>query len=460
MYRLLASFLLLFSFSSHALIELGKSNFDAYGTFPKYCSSVEQCYTFFPDEFTSGSSTFYRCQSSTKGNGSIRVDYKRFHECPSPTSSGGITAISFIISETDEEGCFSSQECFPVAKEECSADGKELKEYTYISPNTFTKECSDTPDASKECENTIISYCANNFGMASSSYTDDGAGTTSCTGVCTDGSNAAPDPDCNLANNYCDVPDPDSDLDFGSGGTGSSVGDSSSTTADTEHDIDYDADGSSSDSVSSMSSLQGDKLINEVIATRNDNTTNLASTSKTTNETIVEKSDDISSTVSNSANGIIDAVNDITPFYDGNIVDAIKDLNSGSNNDGVIGAIDSLSDEFKRGFDTKYTSDRTYENLDEILFGQPRIDHLVSSTTILESQIRVLNHEFSTSLKSKVNFQNSSNGYQANNLDIGKWGSFDVSISRFAEFFGGIGNIIYFLASITALSIVLGGVKL
>jgi hypothetical protein len=365
--------------------------------------------------------------------------------------------------------CSSNDECLFYAKGLCKAAEEDLMNFQYIGTPTldkFTHECGSEPDPDNDCRNDIVAQCSNHLGASSHSYTDDGNGNTQCSGICNDGTDAEAETACTVANRYCGGDIPPSDLDFDSAGTGSDGGSSSETTTDkdAENDIDYEPDGSGSSASENggMSSLQGDKLINEVVKSRNDNTDNLASTTDTTNQTIVEKSDDIQETISNSANGIIDAINNDTPFYDGNIVDAINGIDGGDLDDtGIIDAIDGLGDKLD-GLDSNYDSQGFNSHADawgQSMFGTGKIQTLQSQIVDLRAGIDGENRSFKTTLNAYVNFSSQANGYQANNLDLGKWGSHDISLARFAEYFGGLANIVYFLASITALTIVLGGVK-
>lgn len=361
--------------------------------------------------------------------------------------------FSFTQKEIDDEVCSSSSECYALSVLDCSTAGQVLSDFEYIDKGNYTYSCSDgPPNAEDLCKQKVTEACVNNFWLGSFSFVDLGNGSTSCDGVCTDGTplNDIDIPEeCTLSNNYCDVAENPSDLDFSGGGTGSSVGDSTTTTTadsdDVEHLIDYTPDGSTSDNLTGMSTLQGDKLINEVVKTRNDNTTNLVETTKNTNAVIVEKSDDISQTVSNAGNGIIDAVNGIAPFYDGNIVNAIDNLS------------ESIGDKLTGNSESFYTGIEGHEI--DTLFNEPSSHSYNMQTAVLRSEIDQLMTDYKGNLLSNFSFTSHTNGYQANTLDLVGWGSFDISMARFSDYFGGVGNVIYLLASLTALTILLGGGK-
>ena len=367
--------------------------------------------------------------------------------------------IVFTLTLFSLNSCSSEEQCKPIAEGICSAESKRMVDFNYISPNKFTYNCVEDTSEAQKCENTVTQQCSANGGLGSSNFLDSGNGSTSCSGVCGDGTiaDAAPDPDCSVAP-FCDVPDPDgnSDLDFGAGGSGSDVlpPSSSSGGGDAEHEIDYEPDGSTADSQTGMSTLQGDKLINEVVKNRNNNAEALVATTDSTNKTIVEKSDDIQNTLANSANGIIDAINGIDttgePFNDGNIVGGIDALGD------KIDDIDEKLDGLTGPYDTTPTESGTYKSL----FDVGSIDAWKTKINILKVDINSEMRGFKFDLKKTMSFTTTANGYAPNSLDLGQWGSHDISLSRFADFFGGVGNIIYFLASLTALSIVLGGIRL
>ena len=442
-------------------------------------SNIEECLGALPATVNSsvtGGNDFNKSNQSgvsVSGNVStVTVYYRKYN------NYAAVVSVVFRASFVDDGlVCSDREECFFYANNICQGESKLLTDFQYIGTpqaDNFTHSCSDTPkEPAEQCRDKIIQQCSNNLDMASSNYTDNGDGTTSCTGTCNDGTAAQEQCIPSLANNYCDVKDAPSDLDFGSGGSGSDVGSPSNTTTDpdTENDIDYEPDGSSSDSSTDMSSLQGDKLINEVVKSRNDNTENLASTTDTTNRTIVEKTDDIQRTISESANGIIDAVNNASPFYDGNIVDAINGIGSGGFDDsGIVDAvnglgtgidglgdkIDGLGDELGGTYQSDFGV-AEFSAYDTMFIGD---ETLTGLTNGLKASIGVENRLFINEVREKFNFTaGNSGGYQANNLDLGKWGSHDISLARFSEYFGGVGNVVYFLAALSALTIVLGGIK-
>jgi hypothetical protein len=94
------------------------------------------------------------------------------------------------------------------------------------------------------------------------------------------------------------------------------------------------------------------------------------------------------------------------------------------------------------------------------LFGTSQIAIVEAEILSLQDDIKLENNDFLALIKAKFSFDSSSSGYQTRMLDIGTWGSYDVSLSRFAEYFGGLANIVYFFAVLFSLYIVLSGVRI
>lgn len=471
MFRLFTFFLFLFSFDSLALHTFASAHNPPLSSL--YCTTSHPSTCSLPPEtvtkYYSNGKTFQRCEANGKytfERGRLYMNFTCFSEWAGIPDSD--VNRKYTIQLGGSDGCNTSEECFLLAKEDCKSQSKDLENYTFVGPNDYTHSCGTAPNPAQECEDRITAQCANNYGLGSSTYSDDGLGNFSCTGTCTDGTAAEDNCIETRENNYCDIVEPPSELDFSAGGTGSSVDPSTTTTEDTEHDVDYEADGSSLDPTAPFSSIQGDKLINEITATRNDNTKNLASTTETTNETIIEKSDDVSQTISNSANGVIDAINNITPFNDYGIVqgmeqfsvkvDNLADILGNLKEDVATGVGEGVSE----GLGGDFVSGSTSADFSayDTLFGDDSIAQLTELTETLKVSIETENGLFKSSLMDHLSFTSVNGGeYEQKNLDLSSWGSHDISMSRFSTFFGGLGNIIYFLAALTALTIVLGGFK-
>lgn len=470
MFRFLAFILLLFSFNSFA----GKYYFSSDVSFggvhmvsaDQICgSSMDECANSVPTSYSRIGNTYDYCGYSVVSSNSFKTNY-----LTNGTDCNDKYTVSIYKQVDDSNSCSNNSECFYEANQLCSASGQELKSFQYNAPDSYTYECGTPPDPRSECRDNIIQQCLSNLGMDSYNYQDDGMGGNSCSGICNDQTDAEDQCIETLANNYCDVVEPPSELDFSGGGSGSSVDPSTTTTEDNVNDIPYEADGSTADNLTGMTTLQGDKLINEVVKSRNDNTENLASTTETTNQTIVEKSDDIQNTISNSANGIIDAVNEIVPFYDGNIVDAINNIagsgGSDYNGQNVVDAIGGLGDKLTDisqalGTDFIHAVDGGNFSLYDSMFEAESRQELEAYIAGFKATIESESDGFYASLMNIISVSYpTSSAYEQKDLNLSGWGSFDISMSRFSFFFGGLGNIIYFLASMTALTIVLGGIRI
>jgi hypothetical protein len=125
--------------------------------------------------------------------------------------------------------------------------------------------------------------------------------------------------------------------------------------------------------------------------------------------------------------------------------------------DAVVSAINNSNDFLKSStVVSAYTDNFSPYNY---LFSDQQQTEQLAQVDAFKLAIETENQEFLATVKSKFTFTSSAQGYESRILDLSNWGSFDVSINRFAEHFGGIGNIVYFFASLLALSIVLSGVR-
>ena len=345
--------------------------------------------------------------------------------------------------------CSSKTECFALADKLCKQNSGQVDSFEFIGTGNYSYTCVPFVSPAQQCENQIVQECENHFGLSSSLLTDDGSGSTTCTGVCTDGTIPSDIVDCNVFP-YCDVAEDPSELDV-SGSFGSDVSDASTTTPNIIEEDNYTPDGTNTSET--MTGQQGDSLINAVNKSVNDNTENLASTTKTTNQTITEKSDDIISTLAITGDGIIDAVNRVNNY---GVIEAVNNL--GEKLDGL-----SSGDGSDSGYSSDYALNpevRSFTAYDA-LFTPTGITELEGSTDTLKDKIKIQNNVFKTQVLESFSIDDTSTGtYQARVLTLNKWGSHDISIARFVEFFGGVGNIVYFLAALSAAFIVLGGVKL
>ena len=468
MFRLLAFILFFISFSSFSQYFTVEGSLDG-SLIGRVCAAdnISSCYSLLPETYNGKPLFPSRTSDSSNPTRTHHTIIGRYKQCVTCSET------AFSISLTSILTCTSAEQCEPMADGQCTNE-QVMHDYNFTSADTFTFECADQLSDQQQCENTVTQQCSGNGGFATSNFIDNGEGSSSCSGTCGDGSvaGAGSEPDCieTPENNYCDIPDPggNSDIDFGSGGSGSDVLPPSSSSGDVEHDIDYEPDGSMADPTAPFSALQGDKLINEVVKSRNDNTENLVATTDTTNQTIVEKSDDISNTVSNSANGIIDAINDIPPFYDGNIVQGMEQFSVKIDNlADIFGNLKEDFGELKDDLDTDLGTDYVHTTQHasfasfDALFSADSGTQLEELVEGLQLVIKTESLNFQAALKDSVSIGSPSVGeYEQKSLELSGWGTFDISLSRFTALFGGLGNIIYFLAAMTAMTIVLGGIRL
>ena len=393
----------------------------------------------------------------------------------------------------DEPACSTDIECMAEASDKCIAIDEVLEVFNYISGSDYTYTCGIPETPEQECNSLMGQSCTIDSNLSFlNTYPLYNELTGSCDvycssepAVCTVDSSLYcipdpdsvpdPDPDCveTPENNYCDVAStPDTNLDFSdfdfSGDNGGATGSSTSgTSVDTPSlgnqyvdDLDYtatgkNADGTAFDPTTPFSALQGDVVINQLKRNSDDGAEFLSQMTQTTNATIVEKSDDISKNVLTAANGIIQAVNGIsTPtFDDTGIVNGVK-----SGTDKIADDLGLIKDSLGSG----YAPVSVAGNFDQYftLFD-------LDSRTLINNEIANLkllttteNDSFSASLRNSFSFDSvGSTGYEARSLDLGKWGTHDISISRFTDYFGGLGSIVYMLAALTSFTIVMGGIK-
>lgn len=431
--------------------------------------------------------TWYICEFEglvTSGGGKVYLPYKNGSECTTPT---GYSSVGFLFSGSAY--CQTSDECLILATQDCASMGEDLKDYEFLGVNDYPHSCGVQTTPEDDCYAQQAQSCSSSPSLNSyPSYIDDGFGNFTCSGYCsserqscslTSGlGDCIPDPDCvgTPENNFCDTstpPDTDLDVsntDFTGGSSGTSI-DSPVGGNQFVEDLDYIADGkaedgSALDPTSPFSALQGDVVINELRRNSDDNAQFVTETAKTTNLTIVEKSDDISSTVSAAANGIINAVNSVSTstFSDSAILSSISSLSTAvtAGTDKIDSGISALNSDLGSALGSDYVTSTiggdflAYDGLFNL-----------DSRTLIEEQIASLkllvateNDDFGAALRQNFSFSSSgSSGYEERFLDLGKWGSHDISMSRFADFFGGLGTIVYLLAALTSFVIVLGGIK-
>jgi len=103
-------------------------------------------------------------------------------------------------------------------------------------------------------------------------------------------------------------------------------------------------------------------------------------------------------------------------------------------------------------------SKETNNNLSS-LFSTEKITTLESENQQLETDIKNEITKVKSSLTDLFDFTPTHSGYSTNQLDLGLFGTHDVSLSRFSEYFPMIKTIVVYASLISALFIVLMGVK-
>jgi len=351
------------------------------------------------------------------------------------------------VTSNNDADCKDSPTCFALAKFDCTSQNKTIAAFQFNSPEDFSYSCDTPVDPVKQCEEQVIQQCSSNLGFASSSYEDDGNGNQTCSGTCNDGTAATEPEECTLFNNYCDEPQDDSVI---VGNTGTSVLPPTTGTPDPTTDTGYTPDGTA-DPTAPLSALQGDTLINEVIKSRNKNEKVLVDNTVSTNQTIVEKTDDVAQAILDSGNSTIDAINAQAPFYDGNIVDAINNLSGVGSGSAAENPMDGIT----------YTP----QSLGDVqtplhtLFNAQAISDIDAQTLVKQGQVSELLTATKNNLMSYFSV-NATSSYSVENLTLaGGWGTHNISISRFAENYLSLKSIIIMLATLGAFFIILGGVK-
>lgn len=345
--------------------------------------------------------------------------------------------------------CTTQSECLNDARSSCESNSQILVDFNFVGVGNYSFSCGDIVDPEFACHTQIAELCSANWGVESFTYTDNGDGTNSCTGVClnqqiVDTSNPA---NCTIENNYCDVTDDPSDIDFSDNGNADEFNpnidisspepDVYNSNLDENSDL-YNAD---LDATSGSTFAQSDKIISEIIELKNSNSFKSEDSAQAITSTIIAKSNDISSTISNSANGIIDAINDSTPFYDGNILNSLSDISSKIDSIGGDFSANTLPD--KEALNSLFTDSDNYQSL-------------ISSK---EQEYKDALLSFKNSLSNAFSINATHGEYSSNTLNFSKWGSYDVSVERFSEHFPVIRVIVIFMASLMAIVVVISGVR-
>jgi hypothetical protein len=370
------------------------------------------------------------------------------------------------------DGCTYS-ECQSIAENEneCESEGKELDTYEYVSTGSgdFTKTCKDLPpeepiNNAEECTDLANNQCYAHNGFSGNLTFDDGAtsGSVSCDYTCNDGTTGDKNgSNANDPNGICEANNPNdlADCDVADNVDPDCViGCGDAFTPDPTTDLDYNPDGTTSSDgtgTDGITTTQGDVLINEVIKLKNNNAEQIIKGSNKVVDAVesIDPNDKLSE--------LITAVKDNKPlpsdgsgnnFNDTNIVSSINSLQQSVNQ----GAADTVSAIEGNSLNNVIGNSLAYDtsNFDSVLSDTAQLDvNIAERQQTLKDNISL----YKSTLTSQLSFLTPmSNGYSTNNLVLSQ-GSYDVSWSRFSQYFSSIGTIVYALCALVALSILFAG---
>jgi hypothetical protein len=352
----------------------------------------------------------------------------------------------FMATLSGTDGC-NFNECKTIATQECSSLGSTLDQSTYVYRSTgdFDYSCnalSEEPiKSNEECEDHSNNQCNTRGSVSSFTFTDNGDSTYQCDFTCGDGTTG--DKNGTLAKDsdgICDPNDPNdlSDCDVSDNEDPNCVaGCGDAYTPDNSNDIEYTADGtnqSDGTGTDNVTNKQGDVLINEIIKLKNENA---EQTIKSKNAVVsaVEsidsnaKLDEVITAINNSGGGSDSAVYDDT-----NLINAVN--NNGFDNE-------------NSGLSNTYNSDNFVDSFLDV-------SQIQSEVGDAERALKLQLTQYKENLSAKFNLSVTGNGYKQTDLVLSQ-GTYDISWSRFSQYFASIGMILYALASLIALSIIFQG---
>ena len=383
--------------------------------------------------------------------------------------SNGTHRYTVTFSYNGTYGC-TFDDCKEIADDKCESANVDLKDFSWSPEDSgnYQMECGEPPEPepitnNEQCTTLAQNQCFSHGGLSTSNFTNNGDSTLSCDFVCNDGSEGdkygskakPPDGICNpndpndLAD--CDVADNvDPNCIFGCG---------DAYTPTYTPDIPYIPDGTTPAGTGNdgVTTTQGDVLINEVVNLRNSaaeqvivSKNAVVRTLETTNTNTIVKLQEVITTIENNNNG--DGDGGGAPFDDTALINSINNnANSETvNSQAVIAAIEANSlSNTSAGNPSRYGSG-TFINS---FLDRSEVNAKVGAAeTVLKNQI----DQYKTSLMSKFDLSVSGRGYNQTNLVLSQ-GTYDISWSRFSQYFGSIGAIIYALGSLIALSIIFQG---
>jgi hypothetical protein len=357
--------------------------------------------------------------------------------------------------------------CKQIAEDECSAQGQTFDPTSYVfrGPTDYDGECNPPPPEqpiknAEECQTLSNNQCDNRGSAIDSIFTDNGDFTYSCNYTCGDGTTG--NENGSLANNndgFCDINDPNdlADCDVVDNTDPDCViGCGDAFTPSPTNDLPYNSDGTTTSDgtgTDGMTTIQGDVLINEIIKSSNINAEETIKSANQITEAVVsiDSNDKLSE--------LILAVKDNKPqpsgggsLDDTNIVSAINSsrLSGDSLSVETIEAINNNSLNNITTFSSTYDT----SNFDSLFSDPNELDaRIADKKQTLINSIDV----YKSNLTSQLSFLTpTSQGYSSNDLVITQ-GSFDISWSRFSQYFSSIGIIVYSLAGLISLSILFVG---
>jgi hypothetical protein len=356
-------------------------------------------------------------------------------------------------------------ECKSIATQSCSANGSTLNVASYVwrSSGDYDASCNEPPvepiQDAEECQSLSNNQCNTRGGASEYNFIDNNDFTYECTFTCGDGTTG--DENGSLANEPDGLCDPNNPNDLADCDVADNtdpncvIGCGDAYTPDPTSDIDYNSDGttvSDGTGTDGITTTQGDVLINEI---KNNNAEQII---KGSNK-VADKIEEIDP--NEKLSELITAVRENKPLPDGGSGTEFNDTN-------IVNSINRLDTAVRDSSDNVVNAiqDNSIENIVAISgnYDASNVHNLLSSTAALE--IKVAEREtilknniagYKADLTSQLSFLTpSSSGYTTNNLQLSQ-GSFDVSWSRFSQYFSTIGTIVYALSALIALSILFMG---
>ena len=365
------------------------------------------------------------------------------------------------------DGC-DFNECKAIATQSCSANNSTLDVASYVwrSSGDYDATCNEAPEEpiqdAEECQTLSNNQCNTRGGASEYNFIDNNDFTYECTFTCGDGTTG--DENGSLANEPDGLCDPNNPNDLADCDVADNtdpdcvIGCGDAYTPDPTSDIDYTSDGTTASDgtgTDGITTTQGDVLINEIKKLKNNNAEQIIKGSNKVADKIeeIDPNEKLSELITAvRENKPLPSGGSGTEFNDTNIVNSINRLDTAvrDSSDNVVNAIQDNSLEKIVVTAGNYDAN----NFETLLSSTAALEfRIVESETILRNNIS----GYKSDLTSQLSFLTpSSSGYTTNNLQLSQ-GSFDVSWSRFSQYFSTIGTIVYALSALIALSILFMG---